>query len=723
MSESSLDKLYDDAVKHHQSNRLTEAEAIYRQILQQQPDYADALHYLGVIVGQKGEPEEALKSIRRAMELNPKQANYPFNLGIVLTKSARWEEAIAAFRKAIDLRPNFAEAWHTLGDAYYAIGKFDDSVAAYRQTLRIKPKHIEAHNNLGMSLLSLRRFQDATAEFREALNLRPEYPRACNNLGSALQFQNQWEEAITYYKRATTLQPDFADAYSNLGKALIHENKSFEAEAAFKKLVELDPQRGEAHFDLGCAQRLNYQHELAVESFKRALELEPRSVASRNNLAAALNHLGRLDESIAVYDDVLKIDPELIQVDSNRLFTMQFHPDYDAKRILHEHVEWNKRHGDPLASEIRPHDNNPDPDRRLRVGYLSPDFKNHCQQFFTHPLLSNHRHDIFEIYCYADVRQTDEVTTALRGSADVWRDISGLSDVAVAEQIRQDKIDILVDLTMHMADSRRRIYARKPAPIQIAWLAYPGTTGMPTMDYRLTDPYLDPPGEYDDNYTEKSIRLPDTFWCYDSRTKVAKVNALPALTSGRVTFGCLNNFAKVSDPALRLWGKVLAALPDSKLVLMVPPGNVRKRIPEMLGVDPARVEFVSFQSRDKYLRTYHRIDLGLDTIPYNGHTTSLDSLWMGVPVITLVGKTVVGRAGWSQLNNLKMTEFAAFNEDDFLRLAVDWSRNLPKLAEIRAELRARMEASPLMEAQMFVHGLEGIYRKLWTDWCSANKHA
>jgi protein O-GlcNAc transferase len=274
-----------------------------------------------------------------------------------------------------------------------------------------------------------------------------------------------------------------------------------------------------------------------------------------------------------------------------------------------------------------------------------------------------------------------------------------------------------------MADTRRRIYARKPAPIQIAWLAYPGTTGMPTIDYRLTDPYLDPPGEHDEDYTEKSIRLPHTFWCYDSRTKLAKVNSLPALSTGQITFGCLNNFAKVSDPALRLWSKVLAAVPGSRLLLMVPPGNVRKKIPQTLGVDPARVEFVSFQSRDKYLRTYHRIDLGLDTIPYNGHTTSLDSLWMGVPVITLVGKTVVGRAGWSQLNNLKLTEFAAFTEEDFVRIAVEWSRNLSKLAEIRAQLRSRMEKSPLMDAPMFVHGLEAIYRQLWAEWCAARKQA
>jgi protein O-GlcNAc transferase len=723
MSESSIDQLYDEAVKYHQAGRFSEAESMYRQILQRQPDYADALHYLGVLQGQHGQVEDALKSIRRAIELNPKQSLYPYNLGIVLTKVSRWEEALVAYKQAVDLRPKFADAWHCLGDSYYALGKFSESVEAYRQVLRLKPYHTEAHNNLGMSLLSMEKFQDAIAEFREALTIRPEYPRACNNLGTALRLSGQWEEAITYYQRAANLQNDFVEAYNNLGKALFHEGRSYEGEQAFRKLIELTPNDGEAHFNLGCCLRLNYQHEQAIDSFKRAVELYPGSLSARNNLGAALNHLGRLDEAIAAYDEILKIDPNFVAVDSNRLFTMQFHPGYDSQALLREHVAWNQRHADKVKSEIIPHQNDPDPSRRLRIGYLSPDFKNHCQQFFTHPVFANHRHEEFEIYCYSDTDKPDEMTESLRKYADVWRDISSMEDIDVVKGIRMDKIDILVDLTMHMADCRRMIYARKPAPIQIAWLAYPGTTGMPTIDYRLTDPYLDPPGEHDADYTEKSIRMAHTFWCYDPRTDQPKVNHLPALSTGFITFGCMNNFAKVSDSALRLWGKVLAAVPDSRLILLVPPGNVRKRIPQLLGVDPARVEFISFQSRDKYLKTYLRIDLGLDSIPYNGHTTSLDSLWMGVPVVTLVGKTVVGRAGWSQLNNLKLTEFAAFTEDDFIRIAVDWSSNLRKLSEVRAQLRKRMEQSPVMDGSLFVRGLESIYRQVWRDWCAARKQS
>jgi predicted O-linked N-acetylglucosamine transferase (SPINDLY family) len=253
--------------------------------------------------------------------------------------------------------------------------------------------------------------------------------------------------------------------------------------------------------------------------------------------------------------------------------------------------------------------------------------------------------------------------------------------------------------------------------VQITWLAYPGTTGMPAIDYRLTDPYLDPPGETDAFYAEKSIRLPHTFWCYDPRAAGPEVNPLPALSAGHVTFGCLNNFCKVNDRTLELWSQVLKRLPTSRLILFMSDVEPRAKIPPRLGIDPSRVEFFPLQSRDDYLKTYHRIDLGLDTIPYNGHTTSLDSFWMGVPVVTLVGKTVVGRAGWSQLNNLNLKELAAFNEADFVRIAVELAGDLPRLAELRRGLRPRMEKSPLMDAPLFVRGLEGIYRQLWRQWC------
>ncbi len=262
--------------------------------------------------------------------------------------------------------------------------------------------------------------------------------------------------------------------------------------------------------------------------------------------------------------------------------------------------------------------------------------------------------------------------------------------------------------------------ARKPAPVQVAYLAYPGTTGLSAIDYRLTDPYLDPPGETDADYVEQSTWLPDTFWCYDPLTDRPLPNALPLLAEGHVTFGCLNNFCKVTDQTLALWSKVLHAVAESRLLLLAPVGTARQRVLDRLreeDIEPARIEFVDHRPRAQYLELYHRIDVCLDTLPYNGHTTSLDSHWMGVPVVTRVGRTVVGRAGYSQLTNLGLSELVAWSDDDFVSIAAALAADWPRLAHLRSTLRERMERSPLMDAARFARNIEAAYREMWRRWC------
>ena len=296
----------------------------------------------------------------------------------------------------------------------------------------------------------------------------------------------------------------------------------------------------------------------------------------------------------------------------------------------------------------------------------------------------------------------------------------------VAERIRSDRIDILVDLALHTANNRLLVFARKPAPVQVTWLGYPGTTGLSAIDYRLTDPYLDPPGLFDAFYSEESIRLPDTFWCYDPLTDQPPVNALPALENGFITFGCLNNFCKVNDGCLALWAQVLQAVPQSRLLLLAPRGQAREHVLARLqqeGIAAPRVEFADRQPRLEYLKLYHRIDLGLDPLPYNGHTTSLDAFWMGVPTLTLVGKTVVGRAGWSQLCNLGLKELAAETPEQYVALAAELAADLPRLQELRGTLRQRMLRSPLMDANRFARHVEQAYRQMWRRWCQQTKPA
>jgi predicted O-linked N-acetylglucosamine transferase (SPINDLY family) len=335
-------------------------------------------------------------------------------------------------------------------------------------------------------------------------------------------------------------------------------------------------------------------------------------------------------------------------------------------------------------------------------------------------MLSRHDHAEFEIFCYSSVERPDEHTRRIAGYADVWRDVRLLDDVSLASTIRDDRIDILIDLTMHMANGRPLLFARAPAPIQIAWLAYPGTTGMDAMDYRFTDPRLDPCG-FENQYSEHSIRLGDSFWCYDPLADEPHVNPLPALERGYVTFGCLNNPCKVTEATLALWGGVMRALPGSRLRLLAPRGHYRQRMLQRLagqGIDPDRVSFANYQVRADYLRSYHEIDIGLDTFPYNGHTTSLDSLWMGVPTITRVGETSVGRGGLSQLFQLELLELAADSDLGFVAAAVALARDFPRLAALRQELRARLEASPLMDAGRFARSIEAAYRAVWSDYCA-----
>jgi predicted O-linked N-acetylglucosamine transferase (SPINDLY family) len=370
---------------------------------------------------------------------------------------------------------------------------------------------------------------------------------------------------------------------------------------------------------------------------------------------------------------------------------------------------------------IQPHPNDRSTDRRLRVGYVSPDFRSHVVGRNLLPLFQEHDHQRFEILCYADTRRPDELTNRFRGYADAWRDTAGLTDGQLAERIREDRVDILVDLTVHMAHNRLLVFARKPCPVQVTFAGYPGTTGLSTIDYRLTDPYLDPPELYDHDYSEESIRLPDSFWCYDPLQSEPAVNALPAREKGYISFGCLNNFCKVNTPVLKIWARVLKAVDRSRLMILAGEGTHRQHTLDLLveeGVARDRVTFVARRPRAQYLRYYHDIDVGLDTVPYNGHTTSLDSFWMGVPVVTLVGPTVVGRAGLCQLMNLGLPELIASSPEQYVHVAAELAQDLCRLSELRATLRDRMQASPLMDAPRFARNIEAAYREMWRRWCA-----
>jgi predicted O-linked N-acetylglucosamine transferase (SPINDLY family) len=753
-SEAGLEQALQAATAEHLSGHLAQAEAAYRNVLDQSPNHPVAWHRFGVLALQRGDVVAALERLGRAVELDPSAWRSHCSLGQAWTALDRAAEAAAAFRRALELNPACLEAALGLGAACRALGLGQEAVQAFSRAADLQPDHAEARNNLGTCLQDLGRLDAAIAQFRQALALQDDYPIAHSNLGNALLEAGQAAAAVDQLNAVVARWPDFADAWYNLGNAQFTAGRLEPAVAAFRKALALLPGHLRAWNNLGNALQALGRNPEALDCYQQAMRLRPDFVEAYNNAAAAARAMGRVDDALAllraalernpgaavshgnlghIYKDAgmieqavrcfrraLELDPGDRVTHSNLAYAVTFLPGLDARAILDENLAWDRAH----AAAIRPDrswPNRPDPERRLRIGYVSPDFREHCQSLFTWPLLSRHDHGQFDIHCYARVPRPDALTERLRACADTWRDTVGQDDAQVAELVRADRIDILVDLTMHMANGRPLLFARKPAPVQVAWLAYPGTTGLAAMDYRLTDPYLDPPGQQDACYKETSIRLADTFWCYDPLTSAPQPGPLPALAEGRITFGCLNNPCKVTAAVLDLWARVLGAVPGSRLLLLSPEGAHRRGVLERLaaaGTAPDRVEFAPFLPRLDYLALHRRVDLGLDTFPYNGHTTSLDAFWMGVPVVTRIGATVVGRAGWSQLCNLDLRELAADSDEKFVYIASELAKDLPRLARLRGELRPRMEASPLMDGERFTRSLEGVYRDLWRRWCT-----
>ena len=749
-----LQQAFDLAVEYHQANRLTDAEKMYRLILADEPQHPDAIHLLGVIALQVRRHDAAIDMFRRAISLRPNFPDAHYNLGIALRESGKIDEAMAAFREAITLRPYYGPAHNNLGIALAERGELDQAIASYQQAISVAPEDADAHNNLGITLTRQGKTQDAIAAFRQAVATRPDYAEAHNNLGNALKDAGQLDEAIAAYRQAIALRPGSAqphhnlaitleekgqlneaiaagrqavllmpgsaEAYNHLGAALKEKGDLNDAIAAFRQAIFLRPEYAEAQNNLGTTLKDQGQFDEAIAAFRQLIALRPVAAEPYNNLGSALADAGQLSDALAAYRQALALRPDYAEAHSNIVFTLLYDPAADSQTIADELRRWDQQHAQPLRKFIPIHQNDRDPNRRLRIGYVSPDFRDHVVGRNLLPLFLNHDRKQFDITCYAQVPRPDAMTQRFQQLSDHWRSIVGQSHEKVAEQIHADQIDILVDLSLHTSGNRLPVFARKPAPIAVSFAGYPGSTGLSAIDYRLSDPYLDPPGSNDSSPPEQTIRLPHSFWCYDPLDdREIPVNDLPANKNGYITFGCLNNFSKINDDIFTLWSQILRQVENSRLLLLAQHGSHRQRTLDRIsheGIDPQRVEFIPFQPRRDYLQLYHRIDIGLDTFPYNGHTTSLDSFWMGVPVITLVGHRPVSRAGWSQLSNLGLTELAGHKEEQFMQIAVELARDLPRLAELRASLRNRMEQSPLIDAQKFARGIESAYRQMWHAW-------
>ncbi len=809
------------AMRLHQGGNLAEAEALYRQVLVEQPGHPDALHLLGLIAHQRGRHEEAIHIIRQAIDARPANPVFHCNLGEAYRALGRLTEARASFQQAVSMAPNFAAAHYNLGlacsqsepsvaaghleraiklaplhaQAHHALGNVlrqlrrpNDALAAYRRAVELQPGLIDAACSLSTLLVELGRVDDAIALLTEAVEQAPHSALVHFSMGVAYRAAENWDRAAACFREAVRLAPQFVEARSNLANILRVQDDIEGASAEYHRLLELQPNHVETLLNCGSLLQEYGCFAESLSYLERALRVRPDAAVAHYQRAVALQKLDRTREAVVALHEALRFQPnypdayarlaeifnlngqpdevlrycqegvaagavspmlyyamalsfhsqgrgreaidsyrrwcELVPQDarphSDVLYVLNFEPDVDPQELFEQHLQWARRFAEPLTAQAAPHDNDPTPDRRLRVGYVSPHFRQHAVNFFTEPILLAHDHEQFEIYCYSSVAQPDDVTARLEASVDHWRDVCRESDEAVAQLVRDDRIDILVDLSGHMGVNRLLTFARKPAPIQVTYIGYQNTTGMSAMDYRLTDERADPPGETDQFYTEQLVRLPRSYFCYQP-APAPDVSPSPAIANGWVTFGSFNNYAKVTPRVVDAWLEILSRVPRSRIIVLAySPGYLERHwhaLAERKGISADRIELVNRRPREDYLRLIERTDIALDPFPANGHTTTCDAIWMGVPIVMLEGRVYISRYGGTALAHVGLEDLIGKSVDEYIDIAARLAGDLKRLASLRQTLRQTFSESVLTDADGFTRNLEAVYRQMWHRWC------
>jgi predicted O-linked N-acetylglucosamine transferase (SPINDLY family) len=676
----------DLALKHHQAGRLAEAERIYRQILAAMPNQPDAWHRLGLLACHAGNPTFGVEAITRAISINPDDAAYYSNLGAAYQALGRTEEALKNHCLAVKINRNWPEGHFTLGLALVRANQLRDAAVALAETTRLAPQRPEPFNELGIVLARLGRMDEAADAFRQATRLRPEYADAYNNLGNVRLSQNRLDEAIGRYQKAIELKPNYYQAHAHLGIAYSRQ--------------------GRTHESIVC--------------LEHAVELQPNSADPQNNLGNALLVAGQLDRALGVFRTALKLDPNFAPAISNYLFALNYDPAIEPERLAEEHRTWAGRLEAGLPAPAG-YDNAPEPDRALRVAYVSPDFRRHPVSAFMLAALTQGNRSRMQTILLADVMVPDATTRRLESLADGWHDTTGMSHEQLAELVRREKIDVLVDLTGHTSGNRLGVMARRPAPVQVSYIGYPATTGLTSIQYLLTDDIVDPAGE-ERLYTESLVRLPGGFSCYTPLDDAPAVSPLPASGSGRITFGALQTLAKLNSQVLALWARVVRQVPGSRLLIArdVLTGPIAQAVADQLlaaGLKPEDFELRHEFPAGGHLALYREIDIALDPFPWSGHTTACEALWMGVPTVSLVGHRHAGRMVASVLSQAGLRDWLARDADEYVAIAARAAGDLDAMAALRSGMRQRMAASALCDAARFAGELEQAYRGMWSDWC------
>jgi len=716
----------DDAVRQadqaFRTGDLANARKFCELALAGSPDHFYALSLMGILAAQTGNRADAEMFLGRAAAANPKNPLAHSNFGNALLESNKFEAALQSYDLATGLNPAYAEAHNNRGLALQKLKKTDEAIDSFKRAIKIRSDYAEAHNNLGNALHDINSFAEAVESYDQAINIQPHYADAYNNRGLTFHALCDFDKAIRSYQQAIAIEPGHAEAVNNLGNALMEIGEIENAIAHYRKAIQINGEYAEAHNNLGIALLKSKKPESALACFTRALAIQYDYAEAYSNRGDALKELKLLDEAINSYERAVELKPDFSLAHSNLLFCMNYLHSVPQKSILEESTRWNDIHASrPLLKSVR-HLNSRQIDKRLRIGYVSPDFRNHPVAHFIMPCLSNHDRENFEIFCYYTHYPNDETTGQLSKLADHWRLAKGKTDIQLADQIRSDGIDILVDLAGHTAHNRLLTFAEKPAPIAITYLGYPNTTGLAAIDYRITDGYANPPGQ-EELYSEKLLRLPHSLWCYHPPERMPPVSPLPALTNNFLTFGSFNNFNKIDDKCIKLWATIMREIPDSRLVFVtIPAGISGSRLAEKFvasGVSGTRLSFHGNLPGAEFRQLLQKIDITLDPVTVNGATSTCESLWMGVPVISLVGMRFLERAGLSILNAAGMPEFAVNSAEECVAFIKRIANDLPGLSKLRCAMREKISRSPLMNEALFTRNLESLYRSIWTDWCNS----
>ncbi|MFH1045183.1 MAG: glycosyltransferase [Pseudomonadota bacterium] len=542
----------------------------------------------------------------------------------------------------------------------------------------------------------------------------------------ALMRSRDYTAAVQLCEDLIALDAAAPGPWELLGAIALERGEKELARERFETALGLAGDRLQALCNAAEANRQAGHYARALELSVRALALDPGNGPAMHIQALTLQSSWRMDEALAVYRRLVQQQPDVAQAYAGYLFLLLLLGE-DPLALRAAHCRWAEVNAEPLRERGAGCANAPDPRRRLRIGYVSADFRDHAASSFIQPILAAHDPAGFDTYCYSSTEKIDATTAQLRALATCWRDVRWQDDEAVANLARADAIDILIDLSGHTTGNRLGVFARKPAPVQIAYLGYPATTGMSAMDYRITDAMVDPPGASDGYYTERLLRLPHSLWCFQPPASMPEPGPLPALRSGRVTFGSLNSMLKLTPQMISLWSRLLLSVPDSRLLIAaVPQGDARGRIAAEFarhGVQAATLQMHDPMELARFWDLHAQVDIGLDTYPYNGAATTCDALWLGVPVVSLTGDLLWSGCGLSLLSTVGLSELVAHGHEQYLRIAGELASERERLSQLRLGMRERMRASPLMDAKRFTRDLEALYRGVWRNWCERGRHA